>query len=70
MPVGKIIDVPNIYSSYGRIQDEYGEIHTVHGSEVPIESKEQDDVAYHVDLWQNRSGNVVTLREGLFGPEE
>ena len=70
MPSGVILDTPNIYSAYGRVRDEHGQVYTVHGSEVPTDADEGDDLAYHVDIWQQRSGNVATLREGLFGPED
>lgn len=69
MPYGVILETPSLYSAYGRIRDEYGGEHTVHGSEISDEVEEGDDFAYHVDIWQNRSGNVTTLREGLYGPE-
>lgn len=70
MPFGKIIELPSVYSAYGRVKDEYGGEHTVHASEIPPHSEEGEDLAYHVDIWQNKSGNVTTLREGTFGPED
>ena len=66
MPVGKIVDIPNNYSSYARVRDENGEEYTVHSSEVPESAEDGDSFAYHVDVWQNESGNATTLRRGSF----
>lgn len=70
MPIGSIVDVPNTYSGYARVRDEHGEEYTVHGSEVSQEAEDGDEFAYHVDIWQNRNGNVTTLRSGLYGPKD
>lgn len=63
MPIGKIISVPLGDSQYARVRDEYGSEYTVHASELPREADLDDDFAYKVDIWQNPSGNVTTLKK-------
>lgn len=67
MQIGQIVDLPNDYSGYARVRDEYGEEYTVHGSEIPTEAGIGDEMAYHVDISQNESGNVTTLRHTTYG---
>jgi len=62
--IGKIVGLPPEASQYARVQDEYGSVYTVHHSEIPENADVDDDFAYKVDIWQNPSGNVATLRRG------
>ena len=63
MPIGTIISSPNTYSAYAQVRDEFGGGYTVHQSEIPDDLEDGDEYAYHVDVWNNPSGTVTTLRE-------
>ena len=66
MQIGKIVDLPGDYSSYARVRDENNNEYTVHGSEIPADSREGEDFAYYVDVWQNKSGNTTTLHSNIY----
>ena len=61
MRIGTLISVPNEYSRFGRIIDDYGIAYTVDPSELPDDPDTGDRFAYKVDLWGNDSGLGVDL---------
>lgn len=66
MPIGTIISTPSVYSAYAQVRDEYGGEYTVHQSEISDDLDDGDEFAYRVDVWNNPSGTVTTLREFPF----
>ncbi len=66
MALGTILSLPSEYSIFARVRSEHGEEYTVHGTEIPTSLDEGDNYAYHVDIFQNQSGDAVTLRSGSY----
>jgi hypothetical protein len=60
MRIGNIIELPKSGSSYGIVQDEYGNRWTVDRGEIPEGSDAGDDYAYQVDF--NHATSTPTLR--------
>ena len=63
MRVGSLIAVPDDFSRFGRIIDDYGVAYTVDPSELPKGAEVGDQYAYKVDLWGNDSGLGVALTD-------
>lgn len=63
MRLGSIIGLPNAYSQFARIKDQYGNSYTADPSLIPKGMKEGDSVAYKVEIGSNDSGLVYEVKE-------
>lgn len=63
MKIGTIINLPNNYSHFGRIADEYGNQYSVDNSQIPENTELGEEFAYKVEIWGNDSGLAYDLKE-------
>lgn len=63
MRVGQILSVPDEYTQFGRIKDEYGRAYTVEPGQLPSDVEIGDSYAYKVDIWANDSGLAYGLKD-------
>ena len=63
MRVGQFISLPNEYSRFGRVRDEYGTTHTVDSGQVPEGADTDSNYAYRVEIWGNDSGLAYDIQE-------
>jgi hypothetical protein len=63
MRVGTIIGLPDSYTQFARIKDQYGVGYTVEPGELPESVELGDELAYKVEIWANDSGLGYALEE-------
>lgn len=63
MRVGTIIGLPDQYTQFARIKDQYGVAYTVEPGELPEKVEVGDDFAYKVEIWSNDSGLGYALED-------
>lgn len=56
MRVGQLVNLPNEYSRFGQIKDQYGVAYTVEAGQLPDDAEFDKDYAYKVEIWGNDSG--------------
>ena len=61
MRVGTLISIPNSYTQYARVTDQYGASYTVDPSSLPEDASEGEEFAYKVEIWGNDSGLAYDL---------
>lgn len=63
MRIGTIIGLPDQYTQFARIKDQYGIGYTVEPGEIPENSDIGDEFAYKVEIWANDSGLGYALED-------
>ena len=63
MRIGTIASLPNAYSQFGQIKDEYGRGYTIERGDIPENAERGDEYAYKVEIWANGSGLAYDLDE-------
>ncbi len=63
MRVGQLVSLPDEYSRFARIHDEYGVSYTVDPSHIPEDADMDKDYSYRVEIWGNDSGLAYDLAE-------
>ena len=64
MRVGTMVAIPNEYSQYGRIVDEFGTGFSIEAGDVPEKAEPGKKYAYKVEIWSGDSGLAYDLKEG------
>jgi hypothetical protein len=63
MRVGQLVSLPNEYSRFAQIKDDYGVAYTVDPGQLPKDAEMDTDYAYRVEIWGNDSGMAYELEK-------
>jgi len=63
MRVGRFVSLPNAYSQFGQIKDQYGIAYSVDPGQLPDDVDTETDYAYRVEIWGNDSGLAYEVEE-------